>query len=234
MKMKRINTRTKTLLNMPVILLLLTLIPALTTGLSSNGSDLPSGWATGNVALAISCGLVPEHLQTRYTDPVTRGEFCAMAANAYENATGNIITVRKAFNDTNDVSIQKMGGLEVVSGVGGGAFAPDEKITREQAATILARLLRKMNVPLKDAPEDYVDFVDKNDISDWAIEGVGHMKAMGVMQGTGNNTCSPKDNYTIEQAIVTLLKVYDLGVAVKISQIVEILDVDTPLGAQCH
>jgi len=228
--MKRTTTRTKTLSAL-IVLLVLVMISTLTAGLSSGGADTPSSWAVENVELAISYGIVPESLQTRYTDPVTREEFCIMAANTYENATGKLITVRKAFSDTNDVHIQKMGGLEVVNGVGGGLFAPNDKITREQAATILARLLTKMDIPLEEAPADYADFVDQNDISEWAIESVGHMKSMGIMQGTGDNRCSPKDNYTIEQAIVTLLKVYDLGVAAKIAQIVEILDEDTPLGA---
>ena len=54
----------------------------------------------------------------------------------------------------------------------------------------------------------YITFVDSADISDWAMCSIQTIYKLGIMQGVGNNNFAPKDNYTTEQAIVTLVRVY--------------------------
>ena len=185
----------------------------------------PSAWAETGVERAVSLGLVPAVMQARYTEPVTRAEFCAAAVRVFEIASGNAIVFRMAFRDTNDVNVQKMGGLGVLNGRGDSIFAPNDRLTRQESAAILARLMEKLNVPLAQAPSG---FADNADIAAWAREAVGQMQASGIMNGTGNNQFKPHDPYSIEQAIVTLLKVYDLAIEVKFA---EIADAAVPLAA---
>jgi len=193
------------------------------------GADAqPSEWAAADVTRAMFLGLVPASLQSNYNEPMTRAQFCAVAVNVYETATGKIISLRRNFNDTDSISVQKMGGLEIVSGEGDNQFCPNDRLTREQAAVILSRLMAKMDVQLNYEP---ADFSDNEEISDWALEAVGHMKAMGIMNGTGDNLFSPQDYYTIEQGIVTLLKAYDLGIAAKLDGFVDIFDENVPLAS---
>ena len=90
--------------------------------------ETPSAWAVDQVNTAISAGLVPQHLQSAYTQATTRAEFCALAVALYEAVAGSEITERVQFNDTNDVNVQKMGALEVVNGVGNGNFAPNDTL----------------------------------------------------------------------------------------------------------
>jgi hypothetical protein len=99
-----------------------------------------SGWAAEQVHAAIAMGLVPTNLQSNYQNPITRAEFTALAVALYEIVTGSEITERATFDDTNDLNVQKMGGLGIVSGVGNGYFNPNDTLTREQAAAILVRL----------------------------------------------------------------------------------------------
>jgi hypothetical protein len=40
-------------------------------------------------------------------------------------------------------------------------------------------------------------------VSSWAVNGVNFVRANGIMQGTGNNSFTPKGTYTREQSIVT-------------------------------
>ena len=172
---------------------------------SSGGQ--PSSWAVEQVNRAIGSNLVPQHLQSGYTQPITRAEFAALGVALYEASTGRTITARMQFNDTNDINVQQMGALGVVSGVGNGNFAPNDTITREQAAVMLARLAAAMDRPL---PAAQNTFVDNNQISSWAFEAVGQVQAAGIMGGVGNNTFDPRGTFTREQSIITMLRLFEL------------------------
>ncbi len=167
-------------------------------------SDELPAWAEGQVKGAISQGLVPQELQGGYNLVTTRAQFCALAVRLYESVKGEI-TGRETFTDTDDVNVQKMAALGVVSGVGGGAFIPDGPLTREQAATILARLSNAMGKPLSGGSHPFTDGV-----ASWADAAVGQVYQAGIMNGTGNTTFSPQGEYTRMQSIVTIMRLYAL------------------------
>ena len=168
--------------------------------------DLPSSWAAGQLSQAAAAGIVPESFKSRYTQAATRAEFCALAVRLYEKVTGEAITQRATFSDTTDFNVQKMAGLGVVNGVGGGKFDPGGTLTREQAATILARLAEAMGHPL---PQAAPSFSDSAAISSWAAAGVGQVQAAGIMEGNGS-AFIPQSAYTREQCILTALRLYHL------------------------
>ena len=168
--------------------------------------DSASGWAHESLNQAYSAGLVPTELQSKYSQATTRAEFCALAVALYETVTSKEITERATFNDTNDVNVEKMAGLAVVNGVGGGNFAPDTTLTREQAATLLSRLANVIGKPLA---AQAATFNDNAQISSWAIDAVGQMQAAGIMGGVGENTFAPKNDYAREQSITTILRLYN-------------------------
>lgn len=120
-------------------------------------ADTPSSWAVEQVNAAIAAGIVPDSLQSKYTQPATRAEFCALAVELYETIKGSEITERTTFTDTSDINVQKMGALGVVTGVGGGRFDPDGTLTREQAATMLARLAEALGKPLTAQAPTFAD-----------------------------------------------------------------------------
>lgn len=169
-------------------------------------ADEPSSWARDSVAQAKNAGIVPQTLQSAYTSPITRAEFCALATRLYETVKGSI-SGRTAFTDTIDVNVQKMASLGVVNGVGNGRFDPDGTLTREQAATMLARLADAMGKPLAAGTSS---FADNGSIASWALGSVGQMKSSGVMSGVGGNKFDPKGSYTREQSIITALRLYNI------------------------
>lgn len=120
--------------------------------------------------------------------------------------TGHVITERQTFSDTNDVNVEKMAGIGVVNGMGNNRFDPNAQLTREQAAVMLARLANAAGNPLE---EGDVTYADRAQMSSWAIEAVGMMQAAGIMGGVGNNAFAPRDPYTREQSIVTIMRLYD-------------------------
>jgi len=170
--------------------------------------DTASSWAREGIADAIASGLVPNSLQNRYTNNITRAEFAALSVALYESTTGRVITERQTFNDTADINVQKMGGLGVIMGVGGGNFAPNNTLTREQAATMLARLANVMGQPL---PPSAPTFADNTAISSWAVSAVGQVQVTEIMSGVGNNNFSPLGSFTREQSILTVLRMHKFG-----------------------
>jgi len=173
--------------------------------LASDEPDEPSPWASGNVYEAIAAGIVPVELRSDYTQAITRAEFCALAVALYEAVTGSEIYGRMPFEDTDDESVEKAAAVGIVAGVGNGMFAPDDKLTREQAAVILSRFAYAIGNPFSiRAPS----CKDSGSISTWAFEHVGQLLKSGIMAGVGNNMFDPKGPYTREQSIITVMRLY--------------------------
>ena len=72
---------------------------------------------------------------------------------------------------------------------------------------MLVRLAEAMGHPL---PEGTATFTDNASIASWAVDAVGRVQAAGLMGGVGDNTFSPQGSYTVEQSILTALRLYDL------------------------
>ena len=193
-----------------VMALLMTLVMAL--GFAPQDiADTPSDWAAEDIARAAELGLVPDSLQSGYKEPITRAEFCAIAVRVYENTAGRALGQRRSFSDTDDINVEKIGGLGVVAGVGGNRFAPHDRLTREQAAVILARMAETVGLTLEaEGGAAAETFADEAELSDWAYQAAGLVQPTGIMQGVENNRFLPKDSCTREAGIVTMLRLYDL------------------------
>lgn len=184
-------------------------------------AEAPSSWAKSAVDTARNAGIVPEQVDQAYTQSITRADFCALAAAVYRTweKSGNVKSVEKtavSFSDTKDEDVLLCAALGVVNGVGGGKFAPQQQLTRQQAASMLHRLgnLRKN---AKDSVKDRMPhvFADGADIQAWARSDVYWAYNSGVMNGVSGNRFAPNNSYTHEQSIATMLRLYDTKYAVK-------------------
>lgn len=196
-------------------------------------SDVPSAWAAEEIEAARSAGIIPEHLDHQYQQNITREEFCEIAAKLIESKTGETITdvmaqkgltARNPFSDTQNDAVIAMNALGIVNGTGEGRFSPDEAISREQAATMLTRLAKVLN--LSGPSSVNLTFADASAISDWAYYAIGFVSTCQdstngtyVMGGTGQNQFSPAECYTREQAIASFLRLYHAAGACTASQI---------------
>jgi len=59
-------------------------------------------------------------------------------------------------------------------------------------------------------PREAATFADNAQISSWAVEQVGHVQASGIMGGVGDNRFDPQGAYTIEQSIVTVMRLFEM------------------------
>ncbi|MGO5029705.1 S-layer homology domain-containing protein [Candidatus Agathobaculum pullicola] len=70
---------------------------------------------------------------------------------------------------------------------------------------MLARLVEALGKPLTAAAS--APFTDT--VSDWAKDSVAQVYNAGIMTGTSATTFDAKANYTIEQSIVTMVRIAD-------------------------
>lgn len=179
-----------------------------------------SDWAVEEVSAAISAGLVPDDLQSDYQQDITREEFCRLMVRLVSKALGkdeaSIYDEHEpldygVFSDTRNADVLIAYELGIVNGVGDGKFNPGGSITREEAATMLARAAAELGLTSGQA----LDFDDADSFSPWAKDGVVFVSGLtdalsgkAVMGGTSDNEFSPQSTYTREQAILTALRIF--------------------------
>jgi len=203
-------------------------------------TDTPSDWAKADVETAVSLGLVPKQLQKMYQSPITREEFTQLIAalakvwdpnrSLEEMASSRGGSWEDAvFTDTDSESVRFCASVGIVSGVGNDRFAPDDPLTRQQAAKILYTTADTLTQVVMESwkvdgmhrtPSWLMPHVyeDSAALRNWSRTPVTWCYRTGVMKGTSETTFSPDGTYTREQSIVTILRLYYLyGQANKLS-----------------
>ncbi|WPK13285.1 M28 family peptidase [Lysinibacillus louembei] len=99
--------------------------------------------------------------------------------------------------------------LGILEGDSETMFAPNDTITREEAAFILHKVYQYMNITDAVIDGQPILYNDDSEISAWARDSVYRMQLTQIMNGMENNLFLPHNNYTLEQAIITLLNLYE-------------------------
>ena len=179
---------------------------------------------------AAACNLLPIDFTNEYTRSITRKEFCdliyrltatefnpiADSRKGQQDAIKHVIAERQledkisevSYSDCDDEKIKFLSGAGIIYGMDDGTFAPDDNITREQAAAILYRTAGFLGNKTIVEPNG-TTFDDGKLISDWARESVSIMNSMKIMEGVSDTEFAPKGNYTVEQAIATMVRLYN-------------------------
>lgn len=189
-------------------------------------SNQPSSWAAQGIARANELNLVTDEMNKNFQSPTTRAEFCRLIARFliiwYDAPIDYIVPAFGLepvdFNDTNEYMIRAAAALGITSGTGNGNFSPDATLTREQAAGMLRNTLTAIGVDTANPTK--VAWADEAEISAWAREATDVMYAAKIMSGTGTNplTFSPKSPYTHEQAVITVLNLWDYAISQNVSR----------------
>lgn len=167
-----------------------------------------SPWAKEAVSEAKKLKIIDEDTDCNYTAFISREAFCEMAFNYIENASDYAVgTAKSPFADTDNEHIAVLNEMGIINGKSETEFAPNDSLTREEAAAILCRLIGKL-YPNAAATERYFEFADGAQISYWASGPIQTICNMGIMNGVGDNCFAPKGLYTAEQAIATLVRVH--------------------------
>lgn len=174
-----------------------------------------SSWSAADINKAKNLSILTPDRSSNYQDPITRAEFCELLTNMLVKKTGKPIEqlikekgieIRSPFSDTEYKYVDYMYKLGIVNGTSASTFSPLDKITREQAATMLANAAEILGSDITTASRNMNAF--ENMISPWARNGVGFVIENGIMSGTGNGF-DPQGYYTKEQAIITMVRMFD-------------------------
>jgi hypothetical protein len=172
-----------------------------------------SDWATAELQKASDWGLIPDVLMgADMTKPITRAEFAAICVKVYENL-GNTKAqpvTKNPFTDCNDPEVLKAFNLGVTNGTSPTTFSPNMLLNREQAATMLTRVYKKVTMEGWTLETDSqfnlnytkpAAFADDDKISGWAKESVYFMVANNIIKGVGDNKFAPNNITPAEEAM---------------------------------
>ncbi len=182
-------------------------------GLVCEYDFIGSNWAQTELEKAEDYGLIPDCLVgVDYTKSITRAEFAAVAVKTYEALSGTkaIPAVNNPFVDTKDVEVLKAYNIGAVNGTSATTFEPNARLNREQAATMLTRVFKKVSLAgwTLDTDSQFALpyekpalFADDGVISGWAKDSVYFMAANNIIKGVGDNKFAPKNITSEDEAV---------------------------------
>ncbi len=191
-------------------IMMLASVPVFAEG--SGASAAPSKWAFDYISRATG-EFLPDVFSHKWFVPITRQQFCELAFNvvdkagkaeAYKGGFGG----ESPFTDTTDEKAVALNLMGIIDGKSEDTFAPQDTLTREEAATILCRMAGYISDNSIAVTELYFIFNDSSEISDWASEQIQIVCNMGLMKGNGTDFM-PKKTLTLEEAVVVLMRLYD-------------------------
>jgi hypothetical protein len=152
-------------------------------------------------------------------DDITRAEFTAIVVRGLglklEKSNASFNDVKS--NDWYERVIQTAYANDLITGFEDGSFKPNDKITREQAMTIIAKAMKITGLSKKLEAEagssQLQAYRDVTQIADWASQGVADALQARIVSGRDATLLAPKAHTTraeIAAMIQRLLKQSDL------------------------
>ncbi|WP_312651529.1 S-layer homology domain-containing protein [Aminipila sp.] len=142
----------------------------------------------------------------KYTTYITREEFSQLIVGLYAMSNNldkaSIPIEENPFTDTTNIDVQRAYSLGIIQGIDKNKFEPQNNITREQIATIIARFLNIKGINTN-STNNLISFNDKNHISNWAFKSLAYCVENQIIQGS-ENQLRPKEPTTVEQVITML------------------------------
>jgi len=85
-------------------------------------------------------------------------------------------------------------------------FRPDDRISREEMAVIIARYLTARD-GVDVSTYEHVKFTDSNNVSEWAVSSVSYLATKGIILGYPDGDYRPKQEITREEAVAIIARV---------------------------
>ena len=180
-----------------------------------------SAWYYNEVNKAAELGLMNGYADTELfgpNDTITRAQVAQvlynMAGGRADMDLGegayNELHGYKSFDDVNGkmwygkaIAWAKAAGI--VTGYGDGTFAPENNITREEFATMLARYAQKYGNYTAGSAADFAAYGDASAVDSWAAEYVAWAVKGGYM-GKNTNVLTPLANMTRAEAAAMVVR----------------------------
>ena len=185
------------------------LIIPVSSSYADSFSDVQEHWAEKTINTWVEKGLVGGYPDGTFVpdNNITRAEFMVLTNRAMgiSNDKETIVDFSDVTPDDwyfNDLVVAKNTGY--ISGYNDGTFQPNEKITRQEAASFLARLLN-----LKPETGGLTEFTDSGLISEWSRGNIGALVKNGLMNGFPDHSFCPLSGITRAETLVLLDRALD-------------------------
>ncbi|TEB08363.1 Cellulosome-anchoring protein precursor [Pelotomaculum schinkii] len=164
-------------------------------------NDIAGHWAEDNIKQLVARDAITGYPDGSFKpdNNITRAEFATVLVKAFGLAPQS----GKVFTDTGSHwakdFIATAASYGIIKGYNDVAFGPDDLITREQMAVMIARAAQLAAV------SDGTPFGDAASISDWAKDAVAAAVEAGIIQGYPDNTFKPQANATRAEAVTVIV-----------------------------
>lgn len=132
---------------------------------------------------------------------MTRAMFAAVIGRLYERSYGTVGSAEmRTFTDCDygewyGQYVEWCAQNDIIDGVGGGLFEPDQKITRQEMATILYRFSKFLKVSgMPDSGE--LSYPDSGSIASWAHDAARYCKKYDIITGRESGIFAPDETAT--------------------------------------
>lgn len=138
-------------------------------------------------------------------DPMTRGSLATVLHRLSQGKTDYEITFQDVAEGkyyTEGVAWAAKAG--VVAGISDSEFAPDDAITREQLAVMMARYAKLLGLDTQAGTGSLERFADGGETGSWAVDGVAWCVKNGILRGKGNDLLDPTAQVSRAEVAVML------------------------------
>jgi hypothetical protein len=184
-----------------VVLLCFGLIPVKSAS-AAGLKDINGHWAVAEIEKAVSTGYVKGYPDGNFrpNTGVTRAEFVAMVDSAFQVPAGPENTPQDVSSrDWFARDVQSALAAGFVSGYPDGTFRPQEGVSRQEAACMMAKLL-KLDIA------GNLKFSDAGAVGNWAQSSVSGLVTAGIMSGYPGGTFRPQSVISRAEAVVMINK----------------------------
>lgn len=180
--------------------------------------DIATHWAKASIAEMAQQGIIKGVSETEFkpSGSLSRGEFATLLYRVVEKHRPELAAQLLANNQLNFVDPipdwAQQGAivavnLDVMQGVGENKFASTDLLTRDQLATIIARMATNLETTIP-APTQNVTISDQKDVAEWATAGVKlavEQKLFPLIEGK----FMPKQKVSRGEAAYAIAQIYN-------------------------
>jgi uncharacterized repeat protein (TIGR02543 family) len=183
-------------------------------------SDIAGHWAKSNIEFVtereLFLGIGDDKFSPQWG--MTRAMFATVIGRLYERSYGEIL--KKGGDNFIDVDndsyyaayIDWASENNVITGIGGGLFKPDQEITRQEMAAILYRFAEFLSVLPSGLEKTQLNFPDAAGISSWATEAAVYCQQTEIITGRSGGNFVPQGTATRAEVAAILQRFIESAV----------------------
>ncbi|WP_433945616.1 S-layer homology domain-containing protein [Paenibacillus sp. SN-8-1] len=172
-------------------------------------TDLSGAYGTNEIASLYNKSIMKGTSQTQFSPdrPITRAESLTVLIRLLklEPVQGAVaaftdVPASKWYYGTVQAGVD----LGITEGTSSTKFAPEQPLTRQEAAVWLVRALKQSDTTVETAPA----FSDKGEMAAWAVPSIAIVQELGLMKGDGG-AFRPNDPITRQETAVMMARVLE-------------------------